>query len=179
MRASTSWALVSFAAAMLVATTAFAQPAPFASKPFSDVPTTHPNYDAIEYLRKYNVLRGYLDGTFRPSTRINRAEIIRLITNPYILSGERVNDCINRTFGPNLPDTIYFPDVKRDAWYAEDVCIATLKHLVNGYPDGTFKPARNIIFVEAAKIILNTFSDRKSTRLNSSHIQKSRMPSSA
>ena len=33
--------------------------------------------------------------------------------------------------------------------------------------------------VEAARVLRDTNADRKSTRLNSSHIQKSRMPSSA
>ena len=36
-----------------------------------------------------------------------------------------------------------------------------------------------IAFIGVVKHVLETFGDRKSTRLNSSHIQKSRMPSSA
>ena len=38
---------------------------------------------------------------------------------------------------------------------------------------------RDEIFGVAAAFDADTFQDRKSTRLNSSHIQKSRMPSSA
>ncbi len=54
--------------------------------------------------------------------------------------------------------TVYFSDVSIDAWYALHVCFAKVKHLIDGYPNGTFQPAGYINFVEAAKIIDNVFA---------------------
>ncbi len=146
-------ALVAFAS--LIGRAA-AEPIPFTQEPFNDIPESHVHYDAIEYLRLNNIVHGYEDGTFRADTRINRAEFVQLITNPFFLQGEKMNDCIAEN-NMQEDNTIFFSDVLRDVWYAEEVCIAKVKDLVDGYPDGTFKPGRNIIFVEGAKIIANTF----------------------
>jgi hypothetical protein len=139
------------------ATLAGAQALPYAPNPFTDVPTTHANYEAIEALRLNKVLRGYDDGTFKPDSRINRAEFIKLITNPYILDTERLNECLRESL-PEEATTVFFRDVPRDVWYAAELCHAFVTKLVNGYPDGTFKPGNQVNFVEAAKILSNVFS---------------------
>ena len=38
-------------------------------------------------------------------------------------------------------------------WYFDYVCVAKHENIIGGYPDGSFKPAQEINFVEAAKII--------------------------
>jgi hypothetical protein len=53
---------------------------------------------------------------------------------------------------------VYFSDVSKDAWYAENICFAKTKNIVDGYPNGTFRPGAFINFAEAAKIISNVFS---------------------
>lgn len=128
----------------------------FTEKPFTDISEDHPNYEAIEYLRQNNIIKGYIDGEFKADRRINRAEFVQLITNPFFLQGEKVNDCLKEN-SMEGKTRVHFSDVNVDAWYAEEVCIAYVKDLIDGYPDGTFKPGRNISFVEAAKIIANTF----------------------
>lgn len=139
------------------ATGAFAQNGQqFAENPFTDVPATHANYEAIEFLRKNNVLKGYEDGTFKADARINRAEFVALITNPFILDTERMNNCITENTAED-DETVFFPDVDRDHWYAPMVCHAKVKKLIDGYTDGLFRPGNQINFAEAAKIIANTF----------------------
>ncbi len=142
---------------MLMTSTAFAQDAAFSQKPFTDVPTTSKYYEAIEYLRVHNVLKGYIDGTFKADTRINRAEFLKFIVNPLLLDTNNLSACI----GSNLPKnatTVYFPDVASDSWYAPETCFAKTKNLIDGYPDGMFRPNNSINFVEAAKILSNVFS---------------------
>ena len=136
---------------------ALAAPVPFTQEPFTDISEDHPHYDAIEFLRKNNIVRGYQDGSFKPDNRINRAEFVTLITNPFFLQGEKMHDCIAEN-NMQEDEYIFFPDVRRGAWYEQEVCIAKVKDLVNGYLDGTFKPGMPIIFVEAAKIVSNTFA---------------------
>jgi len=137
--------------------TAFAQNTVFSQKPFTDVPSNHSNYKAIEYLRTQNVVKGYIDGTFKPNAIINRAEFVEFIINPFILDTTGMGNCVD-TQVADTSKNVFFSDVKKDAWYAENVCFAKIHNIVNGYPDGTFKPGSSINFVEAAKIISNVFS---------------------
>lgn len=127
------------------------------TQPFSDVPTSNANYTAIEYLRQQKVLKGYDDGTFRPLARINRAEMVKLIANPFILDTERLNDCLSENVDEEN-EHIFFSDVRRDAWYGPELCLAKTKKIIDGYPDGTFQPGNQLNFVEAAKIISSTFA---------------------
>jgi len=142
---------------MLLGATAFAEDAAFSQKPFTDVPESSTYFEGIEYLRTQNVLKGYLDGTFKPSSRINRAEFLKFVINPLILDTNNMSSCVNDSL-TETAQTVFFSDVARDAWYATEVCYGKIKHLIDGYPDGTYKPAASINFAEAAKIISNVFS---------------------
>lgn len=104
---------------------------------FSDVPTSYDYYDAVDYLKGQQVVEGYQDGTYKPENTINRAEFVKIVL---LSSGEEPSgsDC--------------FPDVT-DQWYAPYVCKAKDLGLVQGYPDGTFKPERPINFVESGKVV--------------------------
>jgi thiol-disulfide isomerase/thioredoxin len=114
--------------------------AAFAS--FSDVASDHPNQAAIEYLQVKGIIDGYPDGTFGPERPINRAEMMKIL-----VEGQGVTPDAN-TYKE------CFPDVGTE-WFAPYVCYAQTQGWVNGYPDGTFKPARNVLNVEAVKMILN------------------------
>ena len=144
-------------AAMLLSTSVvFAQGTLFREDPFTDVPKGHINFEAVEYLRTHNIVKGYLDGTYKPTRRITRSEFTNLMTNPFFLSG-RSNDCLFKHFGERST-RVFFSDVNRSSWYAQDVCEAIVHEILNGYPDGTFRPLRNVNFAEAAKIAANVFS---------------------
>lgn len=131
---------------------------PFTTKPFTDVAESHLNYEAIEYLRQNNVIRGYPDGTFKPESRINRAEFLQLITNPFLLNTTRLNECVREEIQGKDLKHVFYSDVDPDDWYAAAVCLSTVQKIINGYPDGTFRPARDVSFVEAAKMIANVFA---------------------
>lgn len=136
---------------------AHAQNTVFSTKAFIDVPKQSENYTAIEYLRTQNVVKGYTDGTFKPNARINRAEFVEFIINPFIIDTNEMGDCVRGNANPNST-TVSFSDVSKDAWYAENICFAKNAKLVNGYPDGTFRPGAFINFVEATKIISDVFT---------------------
>lgn len=132
----------------LFATTAFASE-PTAPGTFTDVPGTHPNYTAVEYLHELGVLNGYADHTFRPDNEITRAEIIKLMVwmkkgvfNPEEISS--YDDC--------------FDDVRHAGeWYERYVCYAKDQKWVQGYADHTFKPNSGATRLEAIKMMLNAF----------------------
>jgi len=108
---------------------------------FSDVPKESFTTDALEYLKNNNVISGYPDGTYKPANEINRAEFTKII----------VGALTDKPEGTNC-----FSDVK-DEWFAPYVCEAKKRNIIDGYPDGTFKPADTINFSEASKIVANAF----------------------
>lgn len=147
----------------LLAQTAAAQTtSTYPTDPFTDVPKSHANYDAIEYLRENKVLKGYVDGTFQADRRISRAEFVKMITNPFILDTARLSDCMRENIRDE-DETVFFSDVRRDMWFAAEVCHAKVNDIIDGYPDGSFKPGDYINFVEGAKIMANVFAFQTET----------------
>lgn len=119
---------------------------------FTDVPDDAPYASATADLQQRNLIQGYDDGTFKPDQTINRAEFVKIIAGAaFDLSSEEADQCMIRN---RRGDTLLFPDVPYDAWYTRPLCIAFERRAIAGYPDGTFAPADDISFIEAAKILV-------------------------
>lgn len=112
-----------------------------ASASFADVTAAHESRRAIEYLQRTGVLQGYADGLFRPAFPINRAEFLKVLVAA-------------KGIEPPMPYFPCFLDVS-DQWYAPYVCHAQAEGWVQGYPDGTFGPERQVSFVEALKMLVS------------------------
>ncbi|MBU1446190.1 beta-propeller domain-containing protein [Patescibacteria group bacterium] len=123
---------------------------------FADVDASYEYSDAIYYLQDEGTIEGYEDDTYRPDNIINRAEFtkITLIERGEIPEG---GNC--------------FPDVT-DQWFAPYVCKAKDLGLVQGYPDGTFKPERPINFVESGKVVTEGLKLAKDDALNAEWYEK-------
>jgi len=111
---------------------------------FQDVPSTHPNAEAIAYLKNQRILVGYPDGTFKPDNFVTRAELLKFLydTQKVYPSPAVYRKC--------------FKDVADD-WFAPYVCYAKAKEIVHGYDDGTFGFDKSVKAVEALKIILSEY----------------------
>lgn len=136
----------------LLAALLFLLPALAAAQPlnaFSDVPPGHPVADAVNYLYSEGIIQGYPDGTFRPEATINRAEFTKIIRG--VLTDVSTTPCESRT--PRK-----FPDISWDDWFAQPVCEVRWKGIIDGYPDGTFRPGNLINVAEGAKIIAGGMS---------------------
>ncbi len=132
---------MSFAARVLGFVVLFLMSFPAAHAAFSDVPQNHPNYTAIEYLQQRGILQGYNDGTFRPETPVNRVEALKII-----LMG---NGIVIQKAQSQL-----FPDTPPSAWYGDYVQTAKSLGIVQGYPDGRFRPDQTVALVENLKMAL-------------------------
>lgn len=134
------------------------------ASPFIDVFLDHEYIKDIRYLKDNNIVEGYQIGEpetedpeaerqYRPDYQLNRAELTKIMVEAEY-TDEEIEACIK---DKELKDwkTVYFPDIKIDDWFAKYICIAVEKGLIDGYPDGTFKPEKPVNFVEAAKIISN------------------------
>jgi len=88
-------------------------------------------------------INGYPDGSVQPDGDITREEIAAIlyrITNheyekPFISTGE------------------IFPDVEANRWSVHEIEYMADKSVVKGYPDGEFKPSRNLTRAEFAALI--------------------------
>lgn len=116
---------------------------------FTDINDNHENSAAINYCFENEIVKGYEDGTFGASKKINRAEFTKIVIGAKF-SLEEINSCdwIN----------LDFTDVATDQWFANYVCVAKREGIIKGYEDGSFGPDRNISFAEAAKIIASALS---------------------
>lgn len=110
---------------------------------YTDVSEDYDYKEAVDYITEQGIVEGYADGTYKPDAKINRAEFTKIIVEARLSMNplEYAADC--------------FPDVPSDAWFASYVCYAKAQDMIAGYPDGTFQPANNVNFVEAAKILYN------------------------
>lgn len=139
---------------------------------FTDVDSTSDYYDALKYLKDNEIIGGYPDGSFKPDQTINRAEFTKIVMGANT-EATTIDGCLDMklatteyTEGWNGIVSIFL-DVTTDTnsetepeWYFNYVCQAQKTNLIAGYPDGTFKPAQNINFVEAAKIITKSALDQ-------------------
>lgn len=107
---------------------------------FPDVPNGHVYLEPIEALVNAGVITGNPDGTFAPDRQVNRAELLKML---YKATGKL----------PDVNSRGCFADVERYGWYENFVCDAAAHHYVEGYSDGTFRPANPVNRVEALKMI--------------------------
>ncbi len=115
---------------------------------FVDVGATHPNADAIAYVKDRGIVSGYPDGTYRPGQAINRAEFTKIIVNAQF-SPTEISECLMGHGGA----LSFLWDISSTAWYAQYVCVAFNHGIIRGYPDGSFRPEQTINLAEAAKIL--------------------------
>lgn len=110
---------------------------------FNDVPSTHPDYQAINYLQAQSFISGSEDGLFHPDLGLTRCELTKIAL---------------KTAGITLvtPPTSSFPDIDTSNWCHAYAYTARSNGILQGYPDGTFKPNNKVTEIEALKIILNS-----------------------
>lgn len=105
---------------------------------FSDIPPTHPYAEAIAWAKENDVIGGYPDESFQPDRTVNRAEFLKIILEAADIAAAEANSD--------------FPDVPKDAWFAGYVAAGQDFGIIQGYPDGTFKPEKTVNTAEALKM---------------------------
>ncbi|MNC38913.1 Cellulosome-anchoring protein precursor [compost metagenome] len=108
-------------------------PAP-ALKDIADLWSTR----TISAFLKLKVINGYADGSFRPNKTITRGEFATVIT---------------KAFGLVKSDaSLQLSDVHTH-WAQEAIAVLASNGIISGYPDGTFKPDREISRSEIIMIL--------------------------
>lgn len=112
---------------------------------FTDVAADAWYKNYIGFLAQYNIVEGYGDGTFAPANKITRAEMTAILARAakFQLTGSATT----------------FSDVDNSFWAKAYIATMAEKGLVNGYPDGTFAPNKNITRAETVTILNRMLDD--------------------
>ncbi len=111
---------------------------------FTDVPADHWAANYIAFVYESNIVTGYEDNTYHPSSNITRAEFATIM---------------QRYLGIELNEDANFIDVGKDHWAVAYIGACKDAGLINGYENGEFRPFNEITRAEAVKI-LNRATDR-------------------
>ena len=111
---------------------------------YTDVPADSWFNNAISTLSNMGIIDGYADGSFRPDAPITRAEFTKIAVSFF-----------------EYADYVYentFTDVRSGSWYTQFIAAAVEIGLIEGYPDGTFRPDNYITRAEACTIVNRTLN---------------------
>ncbi len=111
---------------------------------YTDVAAGHWAAGDIIVAREMGLIKGYPDGSFKPSAPIRRVEITSIMVRALELEpGEEMED----------PGEIFIDGDLIPLWACDAVKIAYNYGLINGYPDGSFGPQQNATRGETAVLI--------------------------
>lgn len=99
---------------------------------------------AVESLVELGVINGLPDGTYGPEKEVTRAELAKMLV---LCLG--LGDSAER-----LDEQQIFTDVSPEQWHAGYVNAAAQAKVITGYPDGSFKPGKNVSYAEAYTMII-------------------------
>lgn len=105
-------------------------------------------WDDIEMLTSEGIFTGNEDGSFAPTTGMNRAEFATLLKR---VSG--VSPSYWSAYNASC-----FVDIETDQWFTENVCFAEEQGWFQGYDDGTFGFQSKINRAEAIKTVVEMLS---------------------
>ena len=104
---------------------------------YSDVAATSWYNTAVSTLSSMGIITGYPDGTFRPNAAITRAEFAAIAAR-FDHDGDKT--------------AAKFSDIANH-WAKDEISIAYNNGWINGYPDGTFGPQRDITRAETMTLV--------------------------
>jgi hypothetical protein len=96
---------------------------------FTDVGSSHPFFEEIEWSFAEEIARGGYDGAFAPASATSRGAMAAFL---YRFAGAPAF-----TVPPHQPAT--FSDVDRGNWFFTEIEWAAAEGIAGGYPDGTFR----------------------------------------
>ncbi|PLS17820.1 hypothetical protein CVD28_08965 [Bacillus sp. M6-12] len=109
---------------------------------YSDIPQSHFAYEAVKQLSTQDIIQGFEDQTFRPASSVTRGQAAAII---------------NRVLKQTPADTSSYKDVPSSARFAIDIAAIKELGIINGFPDGTFRPESTMTRAQMAVIVQNAF----------------------
>ena len=110
---------------------------------FADVKSNEWYSKFIGYIKKYGIIKGYDNNTFKPDENISRAEFVAMTV--------RFNSLFNDVKKGSY--TVKYTDVANNYWAYSDIAYAKHAGWLNGYADGTFKGDNAITRAEVVTVV--------------------------
>ncbi len=101
----------------------------------------------VETLAEKKLIKGFLDGSFRPDAQVTRAQFAALVSASF--PDIQATRSLNR-----------FQDVPANFWAAKAIRQAQTQGFITGFPDGTFRPNAPMTRVQAIVALVNGLGDR-------------------
>ena len=108
----------------------------------------------IKYLQDKKIIIGDENGELNLTENITRDQFAKIVV--YALGDQEKADNL-------IGLKSQFSDMKVGGWANGYVNVASTAKIVNGFPDGTFKPRQNVTYEEAIKMMVNTALGRDLT----------------
>jgi hypothetical protein len=108
---------------------------------FVDLPDDNWAYPYVNYLYCHGAINGYADQTFRPNNPSSRGQFTKILVLSFGWT----------PYAPALPT---FSDVPPPSTFYPYIESAVQHGVIEGYPDGTFRPANDVSRAQAAKILV-------------------------
>jgi hypothetical protein len=115
---------------------------------FPDVPADYWAYDSIEYAVSSDVVTGYPNGYYRPDYDVSRAQMAVFVARAQ--GWVAIDD--DMTTAPDL-----FPDVPAGHWAGTPIEACVENGVVNGYPDGLYRPHADVTRDQMAVYMARAF----------------------
>jgi len=115
---------------------------------FSDVAADHWAANQIQSCVDAHIVGGYPDGTYRPEAVVNRDAMAVFVARGLAGGDSHV---------PSGPATAAFPDVPTGHWAYRYVGYTASRHIVGGYPDGTYRPDAPVARDQMAVFVYRAF----------------------
>ena len=104
------------------------------------------NYDeAVSVISACGIIDGYTDGSFNPTGTLTRGAAAKIICN--MILGPTTADALSADAAP-------FKDVPANHVFAGYIAYCAQQGIINGYADGTFKPAGTVTGYQFMKMLL-------------------------
>lgn len=123
--------------------TSLAKKASIVQKLVSDI-TDKDEKDAVLRLNAFGIIDGMEDGKYHPELNVTREQFAKIL-----VTSLKMDSAAQAGMGHAS-----FKDVEANRWSAGYISVAAGQGLIKGYPDGTFKPAKEVTYAEAATMLV-------------------------
>ena len=110
--------------------------------------------EAVAVLNKLGIISGYEDGSFKPTTALNRAQAAKIMCG--LLLTQSTADKLTVSAAP-------FKDVSADYWAAAYISYCKNAKILDGYGDGTFRPTATLTGYQFVKMLLTALGYSSAT----------------
>lgn len=100
--------------------------------------------EAVDRLMAFGIVNGMEDGKYHPEMKVTREQFAKIMVEALGLA-----DAAKATQSAPL-----FTDIESSRWSAGYISVAIGEGILKGYPDGTFRPTKEVSYAEAVTMLV-------------------------